>query len=129
MAHRNGMVFETYDPSSASLSKDDPDVVNAIGSASLLVAHLDGTSDDFFAFFSAGLVIAKPTAGASKSKLRRRMVFLLDNAELIDSIPAAALKSRSSICYCEASALDKELNQFSNKLTVWKRRLDEASKS
>lgn len=127
MAQRNGMRFKILDPSSASLNDDNPETVNAIGSASLLVAHLNGTSDDFFSFFAAGLVVAKPTAGASKSKLQRKMVFLLDNAELLGTIPGAARKSRSSICYCEISALDRELKSFSEKLSSWKGRLDKAS--
>jgi hypothetical protein len=125
MAKREGLQVQRYDPGAASLDSDDPGLIQAIRSASLVVSCVDGTESDSLTCFSTGLVMAKPTAGASRYKHRRRMILVLANGQTTAGLPSAALKAKDYIVVVNQTTLQKELATYGKKYHLWKKKLHE----
>lgn len=90
--------------------------------SALVVASLDGSATDCLNHFCAGVVVAKPTAGAATRKLYRRVLFVVRGGMRVEDVLAeSARKATQNIRLISGSELGREIMNFGKRFEAWRR--------
>jgi len=119
-ASRYGLDCQEADVQSASLDEDNLDVLWQVASSSAVVAPLTGTQNDNFAFFSVGMVLARPTAGEARSKLYRRIILHCTVPSVESTLTTTFRRNHRSIRVTSASTILQELHEFGRRFDNWR---------
>lgn len=104
-------------------TRESPDVgaddFELVGSASLLVAVLDGTARDMFVHFLCGCVMAKPDVGVIAPRLKRRILLLpRPDQRVADLVADSAVKCRE-VKVIRPDRVLTETRQFAAEYRRW----------
>ena len=106
-----------------SLSGTQETFAFAVASASLLVACLNNSQSDNLVHFAAGMVCARPTVGIAKSKMYRRVVLVVPDAEDPKSLIAdSASRATRNVETITESAINSCLSAFGKSRERWQKR-------
>lgn len=126
MSSRYGLAVRQHSFEAVSLDSEQSDLLTAVSSSSLVVAPIDGVASDSFVHFAAGLVAARPKAGVSQSKLYRKILLIVRNAELVPRlIPDSALRVKPTVRAVILSNAVEELSRFGEAYKRWIARMTE----
>jgi hypothetical protein len=108
--------------SAQELSSTEATVVKCVAGASLLVAGLDQLPSDSLVHFAAGVVVAEPTAGASKRRLDRRALLVVRSAEGASNLAAdSARRVEKTVRVVLTSGVAEELTSYGSAYQRWRR--------
>lgn len=95
----------------------------AAARASLLVGVLAGKPSDFFVHFAAGAMLSTPTSGESKQHLSKRVLLVVPNAPLHETLTPASARKVREVSVITPDVLQKELYNYGQRYKGWQSKL------
>jgi len=122
-AARFGMVVYEGDTLVSSLESTNNELAQQIAGCSLLVAPLTNQPSDSFMHFASGVVASVPTSGASKSKLARRVLLVVNGTTEFEKLPSdSGRRASETIRVVTVNRLTQELVQYGEQFKHWVRK-------
>jgi hypothetical protein len=106
-----------------ALENISSDLASRVAHCSLLVAPLQNYPSDSFIHFACGVIVSKPTAGASSRRLNRRILLVVANETESNCLPAdMARRVSDTIKIVTHNILAKELTNYGQLFQRWFKR-------
>ena len=123
IAARNGMIVYEGDTLVSSLESTKSELAQQIAGCSLLVAPLTNQPSDSFMHFASGVVTSVPTAGASKCKLARRVLLVVNGETEFEKLPSdSGRRASDTVKVVTMHRLTHELMQYGEQFKQWLRK-------
>lgn len=121
--HKLGMVTEER-PHSIDEAKES--LINEVSQASLMVACLNNSSSDPFIHFVTGVIVSKPTAGAAKRKLGRRVILAVPESISVDDVISdSARRCGNTVKVVACRQLNAELMSYGKMYKRYKKKVSD----
>jgi hypothetical protein len=102
------------------LGEADESLINEVCRSSLLVACLDDSAADAFVHFSAGVVAARPSAGAAKRKLNRLVIMAVaKESQASDALSESAVRTARTVRIVKLLDIEAEVLRYGRHYTDW----------
>ena len=113
---------EICEGSVEALAATEPNIVNNVARASLLVAGLNQSPSDSFVHFAAGVIVAHPKAGASRRLLDRRVLLVVPSAKQLSELTAdSARRVEPTVRTVTQTDVSAELTRYGTAYQRWDR--------
>jgi len=122
VANRYDMNEPIIDLSAHDIENTYQIVIEHVCRASLIVAAIDNVSSDSFVHYACGLVVSKLKAGVSKRKLDRKLVLVVNDKTVPNSILSqSAIRAHHVIHSTDLEGLNNEIIKFGENYRRWRK--------